>query len=55
MIPKPFGKIAVEIGEPIYIDKKLKDEALLEEKRLEVQQKMMDLMDAAKSQIENLP
>lgn len=55
MIPKPFSKIAVEIGEPIYIDKKLKDEALLEEKRLEVQQKMMDLMDAAKSQIETLP
>ena len=51
MIPKPFSKIAVQIGEPIYIDKKIKDEALLEEKRLEVQQKMMDLIEAAKAEV----
>ena len=51
MIPKPFSRIAVQIGEPIYIDKKIKDEALLEEKRLEVQKKMMDLIEAAKAEV----
>lgn len=46
IIPKPFSRVAVAVGQPIYVDRSL-DEAGLEAKRLEVQKAMDEMGFAA--------
>lgn len=53
-IPKPFSKIAIEIGKPIYIDKKIKGEDKIEELRKSTEQVMMDLCAEAEAKIKSL-
>lgn len=46
MIPCPFSSGAFCWGEPVYVPAEL-DEALFEEKRLELQQRLIDLNEQA--------
>jgi lysophospholipid acyltransferase (LPLAT)-like uncharacterized protein len=48
VIPKPFARIAIMIGEPIYIPKGL-DAAALERHQRELEERLMSLTQAAKA------
>lgn len=52
IVPKPFSKIAVGIGEPYTVPRKLADEAAFEAERKKLQDKMMAMIHRAENFLE---
>ena len=52
IVPKPFSKIAVGIGEPYTVPRKLADEAAVERERQELERRMMDMIHKAENYLE---
>ena len=53
IVPKPFSTVAIAVGQPFYIDKDLKDEAL-EQKRIEIEKEMMRCVEQANSLVSDI-
>ncbi len=52
IVPKPFSKIAVGIGEPYTVPRKLADEAAFEAERQKLEDKMMAMIRKAENYLE---
>ncbi|MEQ9367220.1 MAG: lysophospholipid acyltransferase family protein [Leptospirales bacterium] len=52
IVPKPFSKIAVGIGEPYTVPRKLADDAAIEGERLELERRMMAMIHKAENYLE---
>ena len=52
IVPKPFSKIAVGIGEPYTVPRRLADDAAVEAERKELERRMMDMIHKAENYLE---
>jgi hypothetical protein len=52
IVPKPFSRVAVGIGEPYVVPRKLSDEAAVERQRQELEDRMMSVIHNAENYLE---